>query len=107
MSKEYRHLTVERCVKCQNPWVGLGLVCNECRQIEAIENAAKSNQRSNSESYSGSSGQPVYDVSTFGLAMPIVAIGLFIYVNYLLDWIPLKIIWFLITGIVSIIGVFF
>jgi len=101
---EYRHITVDRCVRCQNPWAGWGLVCNECRQIEALEIVAKSNNYSSSSSYSGNSGA---DVSNGFLLFVIGLIGLFFYGNYLLDWIPLKIIWFFVTGVISIIGLFF
>ena len=100
----YRHNTVERCVKCQIPWAGWGLVCNECRQIEALENVAKNDNKSqNHSSYS----VPSISISNVDLIFPLLIIFGFFYVNYLLNWIPLKIMWWLIAGMASIIASFF
>jgi hypothetical protein len=103
----YRHNTVERCVKCQQPWPGWGLVCNDCRQIEALENVAKSNKQPPSQSYSGGSGLSVIPATNFEFVLSIIIIGLFIYGNYLLNWIPLKIMWWVVSGIASIVASFF
>jgi uncharacterized protein (DUF983 family) len=102
----YRHNTVERCVKCQIPWAGWGLVCNDCRQIEALENVAKSNKQASSQSYSGS-GISISPAGNLELIFSIIIIGLFIYGNYLLNWIPLKIMWWVVSGIASIVASFF
>lgn len=41
-----------KCMKCYQPWNGAGMVCNSCRQIEAIEKQTKSLSNLGTSNYS-------------------------------------------------------
>jgi len=56
--------TYRQCIKCFSEWHGMGPICNECRQIEAITNQTKLTQ-SIAEEYSNRStySSPTYSAS--------------------------------------------
>lgn len=39
-----------RCLRCMQPWNGWGVICNECRQIEATKNLSNNNSFSGNNS---------------------------------------------------------
>lgn len=97
MSGDVTYRQPRLCSDCWAPWSGQGPVCNACKQIAALKEVAKSNELQNQSlsSYSSSEeGLP----SLVGIAMIFIA---FFYICYLTNWIPFKIMWWIITGLVS------
>ena len=75
MEKQVKYTNVKRCVRCQQPWEGWGLWCNQCITIDAINKQTEANKPL-SESSSSSSTPMAEFITTCSPAL-IVAGWLF------------------------------
>jgi hypothetical protein len=99
MSGDITYRSPKLCSDCWAPWSGLGPVCNACKQIKALKDVAKNTNTQNQYSSSSSNG---YEGAP-SLVFPSIVIFLFFYFCYLTNWFPLKVMWWLLTGLVSVV----
>ncbi len=74
-----------RCVKCLNPWSGWGIICNECRTIDAINNQGSTTSESSSPRSESMPG-PIFTA---------VIWGTFLLIDYNLNFAMCKVMWIL------------
>ena len=81
------------CMQCRQPWGGWDLICNECKQIAAINQIAN-----RGGSTFGSSGGIGYSHGVSDANLMWIIVIAFITVNYYTNWFFVKFIWILLKA---------